>query len=80
MTRSYPLVKVAGERTDHPHHISSWFDYGSINGIDFWNTPPDGVKSQYDPSKMGVIKHRSFSNIKNGKDSASLSVTMDWIL
>src|SRR5580765_6482769 len=37
VTRSYPLVKVAGERTDHPHHVSSWFNYGSMNGVDFWN-------------------------------------------
>jgi hypothetical protein len=40
VTRGYPLEKVAGERTDHPHHISAWFNYGNINGVDFWNTPP----------------------------------------
>ena len=80
VTRSYPLVKVAGERTDHPHHVSSWFNYGSINGVDFWNTPPDSIKTQYDAGKMGVIKHRSFSNVRNGKASASMKVAMDWIM
>src|SRR5262245_30012281 len=25
VTRGYTLEKVAGERTDHPHHISMWF-------------------------------------------------------
>ncbi len=80
VTRSYPLVKVAGERTDHPHHVSSWFNYGSINGVDFWNTPPDSIKTQYDASKMGVIRHRSFSHLKNGQDSASMNVLMDWIM
>jgi hypothetical protein len=80
VTRSYPLVKVAGERTDHPHHISSWFNYGNINGVDFWNTPPDSVRSQHDASKMGVIRHRSWSGIKNGDKSASVNVQMDWIM
>ena len=80
VTRNYPLVKVAGERTDHPHHVSSWFNYGSINGVDFWNTPPDSIKTQYDAGKMGTIKHRSFSKIKNGSNSASVNLTMDWIM
>lgn len=80
VTRSFPIAKVAGERTDHPHHISSWFTYGNVNGVDFWNTPSDDVKSTYDASKMGKIVHRSYSNIKNGKDSASVKLMMDWIM
>ncbi|HEX5082839.1 MAG TPA: PmoA family protein, partial [Blastocatellia bacterium] len=75
VTRGFPLEKVAGERTDHPHHISMWFNYGNINGVDFWNNS-GGPRSE----KMGVIKHKSVSAIKNGKGSASLGVTMDWIM
>jgi hypothetical protein len=41
VTRGYPLEKVAGERTDHPHHISMWFNYGDVNGVDFWDSPPE---------------------------------------
>src|SRR5262245_13653058 len=37
VTRSYPIAKVAGERADHPHHVSVWFNYGNVNGVDFWN-------------------------------------------
>lgn len=81
VTRGYPLEKVAGERTDHPHHISSWFNYGNINGVDFWNTPPDNVKrDQGALDKFGVIRHRAVRGIKNGRGSASLDVTMDWIM
>jgi hypothetical protein len=75
VTRGFPLEKVAGERTDHPHHISMWFNYGSINGVDFWNNS-GGPGSE----KMGVIKHKAVSAIKNGKGSGSLGVTMDWIM
>jgi hypothetical protein len=75
VTRGFPLEKVAGERTDHPHHISMWFNYGNINGVDFWNNS-GGPGSE----KMGVIKHKAVNAIKNGKGSASLGVTMDWIM
>jgi hypothetical protein len=75
VTRGYPLEKVAGERTDHPHHISMWFNYGNINGVDFWNNS-GGRGSE----KMGVIKHKAVNNIKNSKGSGSLGVTMDWIM
>ena len=81
VTRGYPLEKVAGERTDHPHHISSWFNYGNINGVDFWNTPPDNVKrDQGALDKFGVIKHRAVNTVKNGRGAAQLGVTMDWIM
>src|SRR5262245_43347130 len=78
VTRSYPLVKVAGERTDHPHHISSWFNYGNVNGVDFWNTPPEGMTRA--PGQYGTIKHRGIKAAKNGKGAAELDVTMDWIM
>lgn len=81
VTRGFPLEKVAGERTDHPHHISSWFNYGNINGVDFWNTPPEGVKR--DPGQLsgfGTIKHRAVKAMKGGKGVAELDVTMDWLM
>jgi hypothetical protein len=75
VTRGFPLERLAGERTDHPHHVSVWFNYGNINGVDFWNN--SGGK---DSDKMGTVVHRSVNGIKNGPASASLDVTMDWIM
>ncbi|MGE0886115.1 MAG: PmoA family protein [Blastocatellales bacterium] len=81
VTRGYPLEKVKGERTDHPHHISSWFNYGNINGVDFWNTPPEGMtRDRGALEKFGVIKHRAVKSVKNGKGVAQMDVTMDWIM
>jgi Family of unknown function (DUF6807) len=81
VTRSYPLTKVAGERTDHPHHISSWFNYGNINGVDFWNSPPEGFKrGEGEDSRFGMIKHRAVKAVKNNRGFAHLDVTMDWIM
>jgi len=78
VTRSFPIAKVAGERTDHPHHISSWFNYGNINGVDFWNTPPEGMTRT--PGQYGTIRHRAVKAVKGGKGAAELDVTMDWIM
>jgi hypothetical protein len=36
MTRNYPMAKVPGEETDHPHHRSLWFAHGPVNGVDVW--------------------------------------------
>jgi Methane oxygenase PmoA len=80
VTRGYPLEKVAGERTDHPHHISSWFNYGNINGVDFWNTPPEGVMRNRGEERFGVIKHTGVKAAKSGKGKAQLDVTMDWMM
>lgn len=37
VTRGFPLIPTAGDPTDHPHHIGIWFNYESVNGLDFWN-------------------------------------------
>lgn len=37
VTRGFPLDSRPGERVDHPHHIGLWFNYGDVNGLDFWN-------------------------------------------
>jgi len=36
MTRGYPMNPGEGEARDHPHHTSSWFAHGELNGHDFW--------------------------------------------
>jgi hypothetical protein len=75
VTRSYPVAKVAGERTDHPHHVSVWFNYGNINGVDFWNN--SGGKGS---EKMGTIRHQAVKGVRNGRGKGELDVTMDWIM
>jgi Methane oxygenase PmoA len=73
VTRSSPPAE--GERTDHPHHVSVWFNYGNINGVDFWNNS-GGRNSE----KMGTVKHRTVNSVKSGRRQAKLDVTMDWIM
>lgn len=37
LTRGFPIDPKPGERVDHPHHMGHWFNYGDVNGLDFWN-------------------------------------------
>ena len=41
ITRGFPLDPMPGERVDHPHHVGLWFNYGDVNGLDFWNNSDD---------------------------------------
>ncbi len=77
VTRGYPLDRVAGERVDHPHHIGLWFNYGDVNGLDFWNNS-DAVSAERAAS-MGAIRHRAVTHVESGEGHGALHVTMDWL-
>lgn len=65
ITRGYPLAPRAFERTDHPHHVGLWFNFGDVNGLDFWNNSfaiPAEKKH-----KFGSIKHQSVKSMKGNK-------------
>ncbi|HEV8132965.1 MAG TPA: PmoA family protein [Acidobacteriota bacterium] len=78
VTRGFPLEPRPGESKDHPHHTGAWFNYGDVNGVDFWGhsdaTKPEELK------KMGTIFHRSIKEAKSGKDHGELEVTADWVI
>ncbi len=76
ITRKFPLEPSTGERVDHPHHVGVWFNYGEVNGLDFWNNS-DSIKVE-DRAKYGTIVHKSIEATEDGDDQASLKVTMDW--
>lgn len=77
VTRGYPLEPRPGERVDHPHHVGLWFNYGDVNGFDFWNNS-DAIKPE-NAGKMGTIRHRSIVATKSGADKGELEVEMDWL-
>jgi len=69
VNRSYPLNKVEGESTDHPHHVGIFFTYDEVNGSGFWNnttSPPQ-------------VKHLKFTGIKPGPGKGTLSTLMNWV-
>jgi hypothetical protein len=78
VTRGFPIEPRAGERVDHPHHIGLWFNYGDVNGTDFWNNS-DAVKPE-ERSKFGTIVHKAITAVRSGADKGELEVDMDWVL
>jgi Methane oxygenase PmoA len=78
VTRGFPLEPRAGERVDHPHHVGLWFNYGDVNGIDFWNNS-DAIAAA-DRPKMGTVVHRGISTARSGSGQGELVTTCDWVM
>jgi hypothetical protein len=77
VTRGYPLEPRPGERVDHPHHAGMWFNYGNVNGFDFWNNS-DAIKPE-GRSKMGTIYQKKIVSTKSGADHGELVVESIWV-
>lgn len=77
VTRGYPLQPRAGERQDHPHHAGLWFNYGNVNGFDFWNNSDaiTGDRVQH----MGSIRQEKIVSSHSGKDSGELTTESTWV-
>jgi len=77
VTRGYPLEPRPDERVDHPHHAGLWFNYGNVNGFDFWNNS-DAIKPEA-RSKMGSIFQTKIVSTKSGANRGELVVESEWI-
>jgi hypothetical protein len=77
VVRGFPRDPRQGERIDHPHHVGMWFNYGDINGLDFWNNSfaiPADRKPNY-----GSIRHRRITKAESGTERGELAVECDWV-
>lgn len=77
VTRGYPVQPRPGERTDHPHHVGMWFNYGNVNGIDFWGNSMD-IPEETRKKTGGTIKFLRAENIKEGKGKSGFTVFNSW--
>ena len=77
ITRRFPLEHSSGERVDHPHHVGLWFNYGDVNGLDFWNNSDSIAVEKRDG--YGTIVHKEIINMEEGDNEAMLEVSMDWL-
>src|ERR671930_139803 len=77
VTRGWPLEPRPGERVDHPHQVGLWFDYGDVNGLDFWNNS-EAIPAARAPV-MGTILHRAVRRAESGAGEGVLEVTAEWI-
>lgn len=74
LTRGFPIDPKPGERVDHPHHMGHWFNYGDVNGLDFWNNsnaiPREKIQN------YGKIVHAEIVNINHEK--GSIETRSEW--
>src|SRR4030095_14190949 len=77
VTRGFPLDPRPGESVDHPHHVGLWFNYGDVNGLDFWNNS-DAIKPA-ERNKYGTIRHTAIKRVQSGKTEGQLQVEMEWL-
>lgn len=69
VTRAFPMrTDVPGETTDHKHHRSLTFAFGSVNGVDNWSEEPG----------HGHTRHRSIDEITSGPVFGRLKTTGEW--
>ncbi|HSU18193.1 MAG TPA: PmoA family protein [Acidobacteriaceae bacterium] len=76
VSRGFPLQPRPGERVDHPHHAGMWFNYGNVNGFDFWNNS-DAIKPE-NRDKMGTIHQQRIVSSHSGRDTGDLTVETVW--
>jgi len=77
ITRGYPLNPRPGERVDHPHHIGVCFNYGDVNGYDFWNNSaaiPGNKMGNY-----GTIRHKSIDELSGGSGQGLMVTSESWV-
>ncbi|HVH10952.1 MAG TPA: PmoA family protein [Gemmatimonadales bacterium] len=77
VTRGWPIDPRPGERVDHPHQVGVWFDYGNVNGFDFWNNS-DAIPADH-AGQMGTILHRAVRRAESGTGAGTLEVTAEWV-
>jgi hypothetical protein len=76
VTRGFPLEPREGERIDHPHQVGAWFNFGDVNGYDFWNNSsaiPADQRARY-----GRILHRGVKRAESRETTGILEIAADW--
>lgn len=75
ITRGYPLHPRPFERTDHPHHVGLWFNFGDVNGLDFWNN--SYAIKEADKPKYGAIKFKKI--VSDNPAKGELVTSSSWV-
>ena len=75
ITRGWPIAPKTGDQIDHPHQAGVWFNYGDINGADYWN---NSTRIDTNAKPYGTIKFDKIVSSKNGKGKAVLVTASTW--
>ena len=73
ITRGYPRAPRPFESIDHPHHVGLWFNFGDVNGLDFWNNS-FAIPAEQKPNYGSII----FDGIVSAKGNR-LVIRSNWV-
>ncbi|WP_207421924.1 PmoA family protein [Desertivirga brevis] len=76
VTRGYPLKPQVGDQVDHPHQIGVWFNYGDVNGADYWN---NSTKIDTNKKAYGTIRVNKVSVVKTANRNPGIKVNALWL-
>ena len=74
VTRGFPMEKIAGEPTDHPHHRGVFFGHMLVNGTNFWANELDSKDKN-----VGRIVLKEVHEAKSGRKSGSIVASFNWL-
>src|ERR1700719_708015 len=77
VARVCPLEEPPRQRVAHLQHAGLLFNYGNVNGFDFWNNS-DAIKPE-GRSKMGTIYQKKIVSTKSGANQGELVVESLWV-
>jgi hypothetical protein len=75
ITRGYPIDPRPYERTDHPHHVGLWLNFGDVNGLDFWNN--SFAINPENKHRYGSIKFKEI--VETDPKTGMLITASDWV-
>ena len=75
ITRGFPINPQPGEQTDHPHQVGAWFNFGDVEGLDFWNNSYAIPASQR--CKYGTIRLKGI--VEKDEANGRLVVQSEWV-
>ena len=75
VTRGWPIAPKNGDQVDHPHQIGVWFNYGDVNGADYWN---NSTKIDTNAKAYGTIKFNKIQSLNSGNGKGELITLSTW--
>ena len=75
ITRGFPINPQPGEQTDHPHQVGLWFNFGDVEGLDFWNN--SYAISESERCKYGSIRFKRI--VEKDEANGRLVVQAEWV-
>ncbi|MBC7914608.1 MAG: PmoA family protein, partial [Pyrinomonadaceae bacterium] len=76
VTRGWPIAPKNGDQIDHPHQVGVWFNYGDINGADYWN---NSTRIDTNAKAYGTVRFNKIISAKSGNGKAVLITSSTWI-